>query len=92
MSLSVDDRLLCNNSPDDGHMAARSMKRIEINIHEKLCVNLIIYKDHTRLYRQQNIKNVLLHVCYIFRPIRRPFSGMSVQKSYEGSVNKMEFF
>ena len=27
------------NSPDDGHMAARNMYRIEINIHEKeLCV------------------------------------------------------
>jgi len=27
------------NSSDDGHMAARNMKRIEINIHEKeLCV------------------------------------------------------
>jgi len=34
------------NSPDDGHMAARNMYRIEINIHEKeLCVNLVIYKD-----------------------------------------------
>jgi len=27
-----------NNSPDDGHMAARNMYRIEINMHEKLCV------------------------------------------------------
>jgi hypothetical protein len=34
------------NSPDDGHMAARNMQRIEINIHEKeLCVKLVIYKD-----------------------------------------------
>jgi len=35
-----------NNSPDDGHMAARNMLRIEIKIHEKLCVKLVIYKDH----------------------------------------------
>ena len=36
------------NSPDDGHMAARNMSRIEINIHEKeLCVKLVIYKDYT---------------------------------------------
>jgi hypothetical protein len=34
------------NSPYDGHMAARNMKRIEINIHEKeMCVKLVIYKD-----------------------------------------------
>jgi len=31
-----------NNSHDDGHMAARNMQRIEINIHEKLCVKLFI--------------------------------------------------
>jgi hypothetical protein len=32
--------------PDDGHMAARNMQRIEINIHKKdLCVKLVIYKD-----------------------------------------------
>ena len=36
------------NSPDDEHMAARNMKRIEINIHDKeLCVKLVIYKDET---------------------------------------------
>jgi len=35
-----------NYSPDDGQMAARNMYRIEINIHEKLCVNLVIYKEH----------------------------------------------
>jgi len=34
-----------NNSPDDGHMAARNTYRIEINIHEKLCIKLVIYKD-----------------------------------------------
>ena len=35
-------------------MAARNMYRIEINIHEKLCVKLVIYKDHTRMHGQQN--------------------------------------
>ena len=36
------------NSPDDGHMTARNMKWIEINIHEKeLCVKLVIYKEYT---------------------------------------------
>jgi hypothetical protein len=35
------------NSPDDGHMAAQNMERIEMNIHQKeLCVKLFIYKDH----------------------------------------------
>ena len=28
--------------------------RVEINIHEKLCVNLVIYKDRTRVHGQQN--------------------------------------
>jgi len=37
------------NSPDDGHMAARNTKRIEINIHEKeLCAKLVIYKGYVR--------------------------------------------
>jgi hypothetical protein len=40
------------DSPDDGHVAARNMYRIEINIHEKqLCVKLVIYKDYTEMYR-----------------------------------------
>jgi len=30
-------------------MAARNMYRIEINIHEKLCVKLVIYKDHIKM-------------------------------------------
>jgi len=33
--------------------------RTEINVYEKLCVKLVIYKDHTRTHGQQNIK--LLH-------------------------------
>jgi len=45
------------NSPDDGHMAARNMYKIEINIHEKeLCVKFVIYKDYTEMHGQQNIK------------------------------------
>ena len=45
-----------NSSPDDGPMAARNMYRIEININEKLCVKLVIYKDCTEMNGQQNIK------------------------------------
>ena len=37
------------SSPDDGHMAARNMKRIEINIHEKRTVRQVGYLQ--RLYR-----------------------------------------
>jgi len=45
------------NSPDDGHMVARNMYRIEINIHKKaLCVKLVIYKDYTEMHGQQKIK------------------------------------
>jgi len=32
----------CNNSPDDGHMAARNMYRIEVNIQEKI-VDQVVY-------------------------------------------------
>jgi len=47
------------NSPDDGHMVARNMYRIEINIHEKeLCVKLVIYKDYTEMHFQQNMKKI----------------------------------
>ena len=43
--------------PDDGHMAARNMYRIKINIHKKeLCVKLVIYKDFTEDLGQQNMK------------------------------------
>jgi hypothetical protein len=34
------------NSPEDGHMAARNMWRIEINIHEKMSIKLVIDKDY----------------------------------------------
>ena len=41
-----------NNSPDDGHMAARNMYRMEI------------YKDHTRMRGQQNVTNIKLILCF----------------------------
>jgi hypothetical protein len=45
-------------SPDDGHMAARNMQRIKINIHEKeFCLKFVIYQDYTEMCGQQNIKN-----------------------------------
>ena len=61
------------NFPDDGHMDARNMYRIEINISEKeLCVKLVIYKDlishPTFIKRFQLIDKRLLH-----RPIVRFF-------------------
>ena len=37
------------NSPDDGHMAARNMYRIEIKIHEKGILRQVVYLQ--RLYR-----------------------------------------
>jgi hypothetical protein len=37
------------NTPDDGHVAARNMWRIEINIHEKGIVHQVGYLQ--RLYR-----------------------------------------
>jgi hypothetical protein len=44
------------DSPDDEHMGAPNMYRIEINIHEKeLCVRLVIYKNYTEMHGQQNI-------------------------------------
>jgi hypothetical protein len=47
------------SSADDGHMAARNMYRIEINIHEKkFCIKLVIYKDYTEMHGQQNTKKL----------------------------------
>ena len=47
------------DSPDDEHMGARNMERIEINIREKeLCVKMVIYKNYTKMNGQQNIKYV----------------------------------
>jgi len=37
-------------------MAVRNMQRIETNIQKKLCIKLAIYKDHTSMHGQQNIK------------------------------------
>jgi hypothetical protein len=57
------------NSPDDGHMVARNMWRIEININEKeLCVKVALYKDNTEMHGQQNIKNSRvfhMHICIL---------------------------
>ena len=51
MSLCVDDR-----------PHSRNMYRIEINIHEKLCIRLVIYKDHIRMHSQQDIKVFMKHL------------------------------
>ena len=48
-----------NNSPDDGRMAARNMYRIEINIHEKLCVKLVIYKVYQHVHNSPPLLPVL---------------------------------
>ena len=69
MSLCIDDllpecylhRVTCTrcridtiNSPDDGHIAALNMYRIEINIQEKeLCIKLVIYKKTRLIYYVQ---------------------------------------
>jgi len=31
-----------------------------------------------------------LHVCYMFRPVLRPSSGMSILKSYKGCIDMPE--
>jgi hypothetical protein len=58
------------NSPDDGHMAARNMWRIEINIRIKeLCIKLVSYKNYTEMHGQQNIRNhnfVLLRAALVY--------------------------
>jgi hypothetical protein len=36
------------------------------------------------------IQIVPLHVCYIFRPVRRPSPGMSIQKPYKERYNKIQ--
>jgi len=57
------------NSPDDGHMAARNMYGIEINIHEKeLCVKLVIYKEcKTLLLYSININKISGEFTFVIR-------------------------
>ena len=66
------------NSPDNGHMAARNMQRIEINVHEKeLNVKLVIYKDSCGMLRgfdQQLVTDVS------GQPVRPTFKCQSVQE------------
>ena len=47
------------NSPDDGHMAARNMQRIEINIHKKRIVRQVGYLQ--RLYRDARSTEHKIH-------------------------------
>ena len=56
-----------NNSPDDGHMAARK-KHVQYrnkHVRKKLCVMLVVHKDRTRMHGQQNIKKqmAVIPVC-----------------------------
>ena len=55
------------DSPDDGHMTARNMQRIDINIHEKeLCIKFVICKDYTEMHGQQNVQlKINFHVMQI---------------------------
>jgi len=63
------------DSPDDEHMVARNMKRIEINIYGKqLCVKLVIYKNYTERHCQLQSENCA-QICdfqsVIFRGVRK---------------------
>jgi len=42
-------------SPDDGHIVARNMYRIEIDIQEKLYTRLVLF---TRLYKNAGQRNI----------------------------------
>jgi hypothetical protein len=49
-------------SPDDGHIVARNMYRIEINIQRSNCAPGWFYlQDYTKMHGQQNIK-LLVHI------------------------------
>jgi len=51
-------------------MVARNMYRIAINVYEKeLCIKLVIYKNFTKMYGQQNIKLLFILVCLIGQKI-----------------------
>jgi len=45
-------------------MGARNMYRIEINILEKLCVKLVIYRDHSVVHYQQNVEKQSVYYMY----------------------------
>jgi hypothetical protein len=54
------------NSPDDGHMAARNMKRIEINIYKKDCASSWLFT------------NIFLRCLHTRYPERQPRVGTDV--------------
>ena len=55
-------------APDDQHLNAQNMQRIEINIYGKeLCVKLVIKQNYTQMHGQQNIKRLLTSSCLFVR-------------------------
>ena len=56
-------------SPDDEHLNAQNMQRIEKKHTQKeLCVKLVIKQNYTELHGQQNIKySVLLTYCFVLQ-------------------------
>jgi hypothetical protein len=48
------------NSPDDGHMAARNMKRIEINIHENNCAASSLFAKNVPSCTVNRTQNIFL--------------------------------
>ena len=52
------------------------------------CVYFYINYSRTR-HRFILIQIVPLHICYMFRPVLRPSSGISIAKPYKGRYNKI---
>jgi len=65
-------------------MTAPNVYRIDINTHERLCFKLVIYKDHTRMHGQQNIKNGNMNT------LKHVFKGQAV--SHITHFSKKKFF
>jgi len=67
-------------SPDDEHLNAQNMYRIEINIYKKeLCVPLVVYKNYAEMHGQQNIK--FWYIYYISNPKNRDTKPFSIPKN-----------
>ena len=77
------------NSPVDGHMTARNMQRIEINISEKLCIKLV-YLQRLQQDARSTIHKIL-HVKLIRSKVNHNVRHHKKSEEISGSINGEKF-
>ena len=79
-------------SPDDEHLNARNMQRIEINKYEKeMCVKLVIKQNYTEIQGLQNIKhNLKFHKSVETAVLNKYSSSDNHRYDQTGSKKKLQ--